>query len=177
MCVLFITTNKNKVEEAKAVLGIDMVQVDKEYPEIQGSSEEVVLFALDFLKEKEPFIVEDTSLYIEALEGFPGPFASYVQKTIGNKGVLKLMEGVENRKAFFETCVGLGHGSKRVFKGRCNGSIALEPRGISGFGFDPVFIPEGDERTFAEMNLLEKNLVSHRAAAFRALKEHLENLI
>jgi XTP/dITP diphosphohydrolase len=177
MCVLFITTNKNKVEEAKAVLGMDVVQVDKEYPEIQGSSEEVVLFAMDILREGEPFIVEDTSLHIEALSGFPGPFASYVQKTIGNTGVLKLMEGVHNRAAFFETCIGLSYNGKKIFKGRCYGSIALEPRGISGFGFDPVFIPEGDERTFAEMSLHEKNLMSHRAVAFRALREHLENLI
>lgn len=174
MCVLFITTNRNKVEEAKAVLGMDVVQVDKEYPEIQGSSEEVVLFAMDILREGEPFIVEDTSLHIEALGGFPGPFASYVQKTIGNTGVLKLMEGVQNRAAFFETCIGLKHDGKKIFKGRCYGSVALEPRGSCGFGFDPIFIPEGEERTFAEMSLQEKSRISHRAKAFIALREHMD---
>jgi len=177
MCVLFITTNRNKVEEAKAVLGMDVVQVDKEYPEIQSDSEGVVLFAMDHLKEKEPFIVEDTSFCIQNLNGFPGAFASYVQKTLGNGRVLELLRDTEERGAYFETCIGLSYKGKRVFKGKCYGSIAFESRGSSGFGFDPIFIPDGYNKTFAEMSLKEKNQISHRSKAFRSLKEHLEKYI
>ena len=176
MNIIFITTNANKVKEAKEVLkDFDILQVDKEYPEIQSaSSEDVVLYALEHLREKEPFMIEDTSLYIQSLNGFPGPFASYAQKTIGNNGILRLMEGLNDRRAFFETCVGLRFNGTTIFKGRCNGHIALRPQGKSGFGFDPVFVPEGSGKTFAEMSVEEKNSVSHRSKAFMALKEHLE---
>ncbi|MDY6986067.1 MAG: XTP/dITP diphosphatase [Candidatus Thermoplasmatota archaeon] len=178
MELFFITTNRNKVEEARNILdSFEITQVDKEYPEIQSNSEGVVLFAMKYLKEREPFIIEDTSFCIKNLNGFPGAFASYVQKTIGNRGLLKLMDGVEERRALFETCIGLSYKGKRVFKGKCYGSIAFEPRGNNGFGFDPIFIPDGHNKTFAEMSLKEKNQISHRSKAFRSLKERLESII
>jgi len=179
MKLFFVTTNANKVEEAKAILdGVEIVHVDREYPEIQAESEDVVLFAMDYIKEQEPFIVEDTSLYVESLKGFPGSFASYVQKTIGNSGLLKLMDGVEERRAFFETCIGLSYsGNKKVLKGRCYGSIGFEPRGSKGFGFDPIFIPDGCEKSFAELSTEEKNSLSHRGRAFKALKNYMKNHI
>ena len=178
MNIRFITTNVNKMKEAKEVLkDFDMIQVDEEYPEIQSaSSEGVVLYALEHLREEEPFIIEDTSLYIQSLNGFPGPFASYAQKTIGNRGILRLMEGMNDRRAFFETCIGLRFNGTIIFKGRCNGHIALRPEGENGFGFDPIFVPEDSGKTFAEMSIEEKNSVSHRAKAFMALKEHMETL-
>lgn len=178
MELFFITTNRNKVEEARNILdSFEVIQLDKEYQEIQSSSEGVVLFAMDHLKEKEPFIIEDTSFCIKNLNGFPGAFASYVQKTLGNRRILELLENTEERGAYFETCIGLSYKGKRVFKGRCYGSIAFESRGSNGFGFDPIFIPEGHTKTFAEMSLEEKNRISHRSKAFRSLKEYLEKII
>ncbi len=178
MELFFITTNRNKVEEARNILeGFEITQVDKEYPEIQSSSEGVVLFALEHLKERGPLIIEDTSFCIKNLNGFPGAFASYVQKTLGNKRILQLLGDTEERGAYFETCIGLSYKGKRVFKGKCYGSIAFESRGSNGFGFDPIFIPNGYDKTFAEMSLKEKNQISHRSKAFRSLKEYLENII
>jgi XTP/dITP diphosphohydrolase len=114
-------------------------------------------------------IVEDAGLFIKALKGFPGPYASYVYKTIGNEGLLKLMENKIMRNAYFESVVAF-YGPKEkeplCFRGRVDGRISLEVRGDGGFGFDPVFIPnEGDGRTFAEMKITEKNVLSHRARA------------
>jgi XTP/dITP diphosphohydrolase len=178
MELLFVTTNANKVKEARAILDdVEIIHVNREYPEIQAESEDVVLFAMDYIKEQEPFIVEDTSLYVEPLKGFPGSFASYVQKTIGNSGLLKLMDGVEDRRAFFETCIGLSYKGKKVFKGRCYGSIGFEPRGNNGFGFDPIFIPDGYEKSFAELSTEGKNSLSHRGRAFKALKKHMKKYI
>ncbi|RLE72114.1 MAG: non-canonical purine NTP pyrophosphatase, RdgB/HAM1 family, partial [Thermoprotei archaeon] len=118
-----------------------------------------------------PFFVEDAGLFVEALNGFPGPYSSYIYKTIGCEGILKLLEGVDNRKAYFLSVVALrapGLGDV-VFKGKVNGIIANEMRGEKGFGFDPIFIPDGCEKTFAEMNIEEKSRYSHRGKALRKM--------
>ena len=97
------------------------------------------------------------------MNGFPGPYSSYVFKTLGNKGIIKLMEGVENRKAYFMAVIAFFDGEKVwTFKGRVDGEIADEIRGDKGFGYDPIFL-YGD-KTFAEMGD-EKNEVSHRRRA------------
>jgi len=120
--------------------------------------------------------VEDAGLFIDALNGFPGPYSSYVYRTIGVEGVLKLVEG-KSRGAAFVSVIALYHPGKgvRVFKGMCRGVIAQHPRGFSGFGFDPIFIPEGVGKTFAEMREDEKNKLSHRGEAARKLIEWLKN--
>ena len=117
-----------------------------------------------------PLIVEDAGLFIDALEGFPGPYSSYVYKTIQNKGVLKLMENMQNRKATFYSTIAY-YSQKTgplLFEGKIEGKITLvEYKGSnnSGFGFDPIFQPVQSEKTFAEMTLKEKNNMSHRAKA------------
>jgi len=115
--------------------------------------------------------VEDTGLFIDALNGFPGALAAYVHKSIGLQGILKLLEGVENRKAHFDAAVAYGAPPGRiwVFTGRVYGRISLKEAGSGGFGFDPLFVPEGFDKTFAEMSLEEKSKISHRALAFRRL--------
>ena len=114
-----------------------------------------------------PLIVDDTGLFIEALAGFPGPYAAYVQDTIGNDGILRAMSGIENRCAYFATAVAYADAEGiRVFEGRVDGEITLSPRGTDGFGYDPIFAV--GEKTLAEMSISEKNQVSHRA---RALEE------
>jgi len=123
-------------------------------------------------------LVEDAGLFIEALNGFPGAYSSFAYKTLGCKGILKLLEDIPPpRWAYFKSCVGYydGHGRITVVEGVCRGKISLDERGSRGFGFDPIFIPEGsNNRTFAEMEVLEKNEYSHRAKALRELFQHFK---
>jgi XTP/dITP diphosphohydrolase len=115
--------------------------------------------------------VEDAGLFIEALKGFPGPYAAYAYQTIGNNGLLKLLENVENRKAVFRSAIAYCDSEAEapvVFEGEAEGEITVDERigsGKSGFGFDPIFRPSGSEKAFAEMTLEEKNGFSHRAKA------------
>lgn len=114
-----------------------------------------------------PLIVDDTGLFIEALAGFPGPYAAYVQDTAGNDGILRMMAGVLDRRAYFATAVAYAdENGIRVFEGRVDGEITDAPRGTEGFGYDPIFAV--GEKTLSEMTITEKNEVSHRA---RALEE------
>ncbi|MEM0357143.1 MAG: XTP/dITP diphosphatase [Candidatus Bathyarchaeia archaeon] len=175
--VFFATNNINKFNEARKVLGsykiaVGMLRVKN--LEIQSESlEEIAKTSVihAFQQCRLPVIVEDAGLFIEALNGFPGPYASYVYKTIGNEGLLKLMRGVTNRKACFQSVV--AYFSEELdtpvcFDGEAFGEITEDVRkGCSGFGFDPVFKPYGSEKTFAEMSIDEKNKYSHRAKAFR----------
>lgn|GEM_PF-25823 len=121
-------------------------------------------------------IVEDSGLFVRSLGGFPGPYSSYAMSTIGYRGLLKLMEGVEDRAARFESAIAYTDqaGRIRVFTARVCGAIAEEPAGTGGFGFDPVFIPAGYSRTFAEMDLREKSWISHRGIAMSRLLRWLE---
>ena len=174
----FLTSNYHKLMEVRKILGefgIEVEPVKGEKVEIQSPSlEEIVRFAANYIKNKlpqRPLLIEDSGLFIEALKGFPGPFAHYVYDTLGLKGVLKLMEGVEDRRAYFEASVAcLCTDDKiEVSTGRVYGKIAHEARGNKGFGFDPIFIPEGYDKTFAELGDEVKSKISHRAKAFRSV--------
>jgi XTP/dITP diphosphohydrolase len=175
--IVMATANRHKLEEANYALrefGVTLVGQDIKGTEIQ--SMDPIQVARSCLLELlpsfgRPLIVEDTALSVKALNGFPGALASDVFKTIGNRGILKLLEGEEDRSACFEAAVAYGLPPDRiwVFTGRAHGTISLEPKGDKGFGFDPIFIPNGHSRTFGEMTLEEKGRVSHRALAFRRL--------
>lgn len=174
-----ITSNPGKVEEYRSEfehLGIGMEHCRIPYDEVQTSElEEVVSKGMDELVSRgvRDFIIDDTGLFIDALGGFPGVYSAYVQKTLGNEGVLKVMEGVPDRGAEFRCCIGCDIAGQRIIvTGVCRGSITVAPRGSDGFGYDPVFTPDG-ERTFAEMGIDEKNGVSHRGSAVRLLIEEL----
>jgi len=130
-----------------------------------------------------PIFVEDAGLFVEALKGFPGPYAAYVYHTIGNQGILKLMADTENRGANFQSVISYCDSENSVdpvsFYGEIKGEITPAQRteqGKSGFGFDPIFQPEGSSRTFAEMTVEEKNGYSHRAAAIRRFAEWYKTL-
>ncbi len=179
MKIRFVTGNQGKLREASAMLPCEVVQHDVGYPEIQADTlEEVARFGLDWLRPRieRPFILEDAGLFVEGLQGFPGVYSSYVYGTIGNEGVLRLLDGSETRAATFRSVVGLDDGEQHLFAGACHGCIAMEQRGSNGFGYDPVFIPEGSDRTFAEMRPDEKNRMSHRAHAIRKLAGYLASL-
>lgn len=151
----FITSNEGKFREVREMAskyGIEIEWLKMEYIEPQGSSlEEIARLSAEMLAEKVEgeFVIEDSGLFVEALKGFPGPYSSYVFKTIGNEGILKLMEGVENRKAYFMAVVAYFDGKEvRTFTGKVEGEISREMRGTQGFGYDPIFLY--GNKTFAE---------------------------
>ena len=117
-----------------------------------------------------PLIVEDTGLFIDALGGFPGPYASFVFRSIGSEAILRLMGGKgkeEERRAAFRSAVAYCEpaGVPTVFRGSIVGAIAKRAAGRGGFGFDPIFIPAGHRHTMAQLSINEKCRISHRAEA------------
>lgn len=186
--IFFATNNMHKFNEAREVLrdykvATGMLRVKA--VEIQSDNLEEIAraSAIDALKKCNlPIIVEDAGLFIEAVNGFPGPYSAYAYKTIGNEGLLKLMENVGNRKATFRSVVAYDSvelETPTCFVGEVAGEITREERkgaGKSGFGFDPVFKPANVGRTFAEMSIAEKNRHSHRALALRKFAEWYRKL-
>lgn len=173
----FVTSNKGKFAEAQGIYG-DLEQKDIGYTEIQADTlEEVAIFGIEevMAKLRGPAMLEDAGLFIEALQGFPGVYSAYVQKTIGNDGILRLMEGVEDRRAFFKSVVVYAEQGMepRMFTGIVRGQIGYEARGTLGFGYDPIFYV--GEKSLGEMEITEKNRISHRAASMRALKKWLDS--
>ncbi len=182
--ILFITGNKHKYGEVLPIadkLGFRILMKPGYKLEIQSNKlEEISLTAaLEAYKYlKKPLMVEDAGLFIDALNGFPGPYSSYVFKTLGCDGILKLMTGIAARNAVFRSVVTLIYPPFLIVEqGACPGTIASEKRGERGFGFDPIFVPEGDNRTFAEMSIEEKNRYSHRAKAVRKALQKLKKLL
>jgi len=179
--IQFVTTNEGKFREVFDQLlevGIRIEHADRGYPEIQADSlEKIVRFGATVLDDQIPgdYLIDDSGLFIDALSGFPGPYSAYAYKRVGNAGILKLLSGVANRGATFETALLLRRKDEHLmFRGEVRGTIADRERGKEGFGFDPIFIPEGSAQTFAEMTLKEKNLHSHRARAVDGLAAYLK---
>lgn len=175
-----ITSNPGKVREYQKGLssyGIEMEHLHHPYDEIQTSDlKEVVEKGMDAIISDgiRDFIVDDSGLFIDALKGFPGVWSAYAQKTIGNQGILKLMEDKEDRGAEFRCCIGCDiNGQRIIVLGVCRGTITRECKGTEGFGFDPIFSHDG-ERTFAEIPVDEKNGISHRGDAIRLLIKALK---
>lgn len=181
--IFFATNNINKFDEARKVLAeykiaMGMLRVKK--LEIQSDNlEEIAKTSVlqTFEKCHLPIIVEDAGLFIDALNGFPGPYAAYVYKTIGNRGLLRLIENIENREAKFQSVIAYYSSELKspiCFKGEAIGEITREERKgkhKSGFGFDPIFKPANSNNTFAEMSVAEKNRYSHRAMVLRKFAE------
>jgi XTP/dITP diphosphohydrolase len=186
--IFFATNNINKFNEARQVLAeykiaVGMLRVKTS--EIQSESlDEIAKASVSeaFEKCNLPIIAEDAGLFIRALKGFPGPYASYVYKTIGNGGILQLMENVKNRKAEFQSVVAYCSSESKppiCFSGEAIGEITKEEKKGEcehGFGFDPIFKPANCNKTFAQMSLAEKNRHSHRAKALRKFAEWYRKL-
>jgi XTP/dITP diphosphohydrolase len=171
--VFFATNNVNKFNEARRILtdydiAVGMLRVKTAEIQSDNLNEIAQTSAIDaFMRCHLPVIVEDAGLFVNALNGFPGSYAAYAYKTIGNAGLLKLMENVEDRKATFQSVIAYydDHEAPECFEGEAAG------KGKSGFGFDPIFQPAGSAKTFAEMTIEEKNGFSHRANAVRKFAE------
>ncbi|MFQ5620216.1 MAG: RdgB/HAM1 family non-canonical purine NTP pyrophosphatase [Candidatus Nanoarchaeia archaeon] len=173
----FITGNKNKFEEVKAILP-QVEQIDIDLPEIQEIDPKEIIKAklIESLNHKDAeFIVEDTSLYFNCLNGMPGPLIKWFMKTIGNEGLTNLAEKLENNNGEAKTIIGYAKNKDEIyfFEGAVKGTI-VKPDGDQGFGWDPIFKPEGHDKTFAEMNREEKNELSMRRMALNKLKEFME---
>jgi XTP/dITP diphosphohydrolase len=183
MILKVVTSNPGKVNEYRNALmqfGIDVEHVKIPYDEIQASElKDVVSNGMGHLKASgiSDFIIDDSGLFIDPLNGFPGVYSAYVQRTIGNDGILKLMIDVKERKANFQCCIGCNiNGKDIIVTGRCDGIILKREVGTEGFGYDPIFSHDG-KRSLAELPMTEKNDVSHRGNAVRLLMKGIENLI
>ena len=169
--VMFATSNKFKFAEAKIILSKYDIRLGRKQISLQeiqsDNSNEIAkqkaLFAYDKLLN--PVVIEDDGLFVDSLNGFPGPYSKYVYSTIGNRGILKLLHG-KNRKASFRSVVGYCNNGKTVklFRSVEHGHISMkESRG--GWGYDPIFIPVGKNKTYSQ---IDKNEISHRYMAFRS---------
>ncbi|MDF2156280.1 non-canonical purine NTP diphosphatase [Algoriphagus sp. CAU 1675] len=188
MKICFATNNTKKIEEVKAALGSDFeivslkeVGCNEELPETGDTLEHNAFQKARYVKENYGVdcFADDTGLEVEALAGAPGVYSGrYAGEPRSDERnielLLKNMQGLENRKARFRTVIALIlDGEEFQFEGIAKGEILEEKVGEGGFGYDPVFCPEGYEKTFAELSLDEKNQISHRGKAVRALIEFL----
>ena len=175
MKLAVVTSNPHKAREVAAFFQgeLEVEHVNLECPEFRHSDVGEIAngkarFAYDQLER--PLIVDDTAFSVKALRGFPGPYAAYVLDAIGYQGILRLLEGVEERSASFETAIAYAdRAGIRIFRGLIDGVITRAPRGREGFGYDPIF--EVDGKTMAEMPIDEKNRISPRARALSAFGE------
>ena len=175
--IVFVTGNKGKFAEVRDILlsmGIEIVQDKNGYPELQEEElEPIAAYGAQFVANKlnMPVMVDDSGIFIKALNGFPGPYSRFVEDRLGNLRVLKLLEGEADRTAYFKTVIGYCEPGKEplVFPGVVEGKITYEERGTGGFGYDPIFAYNG--MTFGELGDAEKNKVSHRR---RAIDKFLE---
>ncbi len=191
MKILFATNNAHKLAEVRAVLGDDFTLVTprdcgvtEEVPETQPTLEGNAAQKARYLYERTgcDCFADDTGLEVEALGGAPGVHsARYATDghdfAANNRLLLRNLEGAANRRARFRTviCLILG-GEEHLFEGIVEGRIAEHESGTEGFGYDPLFVPDGSDRSFARMNAEEKNALSHRGRAVRQLADYLHKL-
>ncbi len=176
--IYFVTSNDNKVKEARKIIDKDIERVDLDIAEIQtvDVKEAVEKKAAEASKKLGKLVmVEDTGLYFDAWNGFPGALVKWMLGKIGNRGICKALDSF-NRSARAKTAVCLHNGeSSQVITGEVTGEITEKPCGETDFGWDPIFRPDGKEDTFAEMKPEEKNSISHRKRALSKLKKSLED--
>ena len=192
MKLVFATQNHNKLREVQALLGnnfqlIDLTQLDfhdeipETQPTIKGNAAEKAWFIYN--KFGIACFADDTGLEVDALNGAPGVYSARYAGPGKNAHdnltkVLAEMKGKENRNARFKTVLALIiDGKEYFFEGIVEGVILEAERGHDGFGYDPIFQPEGYDQTFAEMPLSLKNAISHRGKAFKALDDYLKQAV
>lgn len=176
MSLYFITGSKHKVAEIKACIP-DIEQLEIELEEIQGLDPHTVL--AHKLREAQKrhsgaCIVEDTSLYIDGMNGLPGPLIKWFFEALDVDGLARLAQ-MYGGTAMAKTLIGYADetGSVEFFEGDLRGHI-VEPRGENTFGWNTIFVPEGYDKTFAEIGFEEKSKISMRAKAAQKLKKYLE---
>lgn len=189
--LVFATNNLHKLQEVRAILGDDFdvlslqdINCLTDIPETGITLQENALIKAYYVKNNYGYdcFADDTGLEVEALDNAPGVYSARYAGDDHNseRNVEKLLRELlhkENRKARFRTIIAFIHGDKEfIFEGQVNGTIATARKGNSGFGYDPVFVPEGHSETFAEMGEDEKNKISHRALAVEKFSLFLNSL-
>lgn len=178
--ITFITGNSGKAKEYARLLGFEILHQKIDVPEIQALDVRDVslakaVAAYELLKR--PVFVDDSGLIIDAWNGLPGALIKWFSDCIGNEGFIRMLANEKNRRARVVTSIGYKDADHEfVVTGEVVGAIASKPRGKGGFGYDAVFIPDGQEKTFAEMSGVEKDSVSMRARAVRVFRHRLEQL-
>ena len=182
LTINFVTSNFGKVREFRQILEpkIKISHIQMSYPEIRSEdSGEIARHSAKELAEKlkKNIVVEDSGLFIKALNGFPGTYSATVHKKIGLDGILKLMKGVKDRVCVYKSAVAYCEPGKKPisFLGEEEGKIADSMRGSFGFGHDPIFIPEGSNNTYGEMKNVD-NLKKFRRRAVEKLRKFLLKL-
>jgi non-canonical purine NTP pyrophosphatase (RdgB/HAM1 family) len=179
MEIAIATGNANKVREIQAILGCPVRQVVVDLPEIQGVD------VAEVIRHKAraahalaggPVLVEDTGLYFNTWNGLPGALIRWFMDSVGNEGLCRMLDAFPDRSAVARTCIGLFDGAQdHVFTGEIHGSIAHSPRGMTGFGWDAIFIPAGWQKTFGEGAPAEKQAISMRRLAVEELRQYLNH--
>ena len=177
--IYFATGNDNKYQEAKSIFQVYNIQVEKllvNRIEIQDEDpEKIARFSLEMISSSpQKVFIEDSGLHINALNGFPSPYSSYVYKTIGNEGILRLLKEMKDRRAVFYSVIAYKDEFKdiHVFRGETEGKISELISKGDGWGFDPIFIPITSDKntlTYSELGFEKKNLLSHRSRSFQKL--------
>lgn len=176
--LVFVTSNEGKRREAEAVLGLELSHEGLDLPEPQTLDVQAVVrskaaAAFDLIDA--PVLVEDTALELLGLGGFPGPLIRWLLASVGPDGICRIAHAFGDPRAVVRCVTCATDGNQTVIgEGVVLGTIAREPRGAGGFGWDSAFIPDdGGGRTYGEMDDAEKNTISHRYKAFVALRDAL----
>ena len=189
MKLVFATNNHHKINELQAILGrgFELLsledigcheEIPEEQPTLEGNAGQKAFFIYE--KYGYPCFADDTGLEIDTLNGEPGVcsarYAGEARDSQANMDkVLKKLENIKDRRARFRTVISqVMNGQEKQFEGIVEGEIITEKRGNTGFGYDPIFLPRGFQKTFAEMSLDEKNQISHRARAVQKLMDYLK---
>ncbi len=179
--IVFVTQNKNKVIDLQKILpNFQVENIDFEIDEIQSMSPEKVIehkLKQAYEKMQIPCFVQDTSLFIESLNGFPGPFIKFFYETIGAETICKILENQENRKAIWKSIIGIYDGENITYlEEKVEGEIAKKPKGENGYSWDSIFIPTGEGKTLAEMTFEEKHKYTPTIKLLERLKGFLEKM-
>jgi len=187
--IVFATNNKHKLEEirnildnALNILSLDDINCHEDIPETGNTIEENALIKARYIKEKYGYdcFADDTGLEIKSLNNEPGVYSARYAGNDHNseknmQKVLENLKGKNDRSACFRTCIALITGNNEyLFEGKIKGEIITEKKGESGFGYDPIFVPDGYTQTFAELGNDIKNKISHRALAVKKLINFLQ---
>jgi XTP/dITP diphosphohydrolase len=179
--LVFVSSNPNKAIEAERILGVPLLRVDLALPEIQAETlEEITRHKLELARTRgfQRLVVEDVSLGFDELGNFPGPYIHWLLKAAGGRGLGAIAYALREPAALARCCVGYFDGEEiHLLLGETRGRILVEPRGASGFGWDAWFLPDGEEKTYAEMTSDEKDRASHRGHAYRELRRLLESSV
>lgn len=178
MSLYFVTGNKEKAREAEAILKIPITIIDIPTDEVQSMDLEYVVrrkAEAAFNALKKPLIVDDVAFYIDAWNGFPGPLVKYLFTQLTNGEVLNILRHEKNRAALLRNSIGYHDGKNiHVFIGEMKVIISEDERGNDGWGLDSIVIPEGEQKTIAQLGFEHKNKNSHRSISLNMLREYLD---